>query len=161
MNEHRTIGVRARTPVAALLAASTLALAGCGTMPSDRTLSGAGIGAGAGAIVGAVTPLSVVSGTVLGALAGGLTGALTSPSQVDLGRPAWKQGAADPSPGGTSTVSSIQSNLTRLGYAPGPADGRLGPQTREAIRAYEKDHGLLVDGRASPELAAHLQRDAG
>jgi hypothetical protein len=46
-----------------------LGLAGCGTNTSDRALSGAGIGAATGA----------------------LTGAVTTPSQVDLGRPIWRQ----------------------------------------------------------------------
>jgi hypothetical protein len=74
---------------AVILLAGSLALAGCGTQPSDRILSGAGIGAGAGAVLGAVTGLTVVQGAVIGAAAGGLTGALADPDRVNLGPPIW------------------------------------------------------------------------
>jgi hypothetical protein len=38
-------------------------------------------------------------------------------------------------------VSELQQRLTRAGYYHGSIDGVLGPQTQEAIRAYEQDHG--------------------
>lgn len=72
------------------LAAGALLLAGCGTSPSDRALSGAGLGAGAGAAVGAITGGSVIGGAVLGGAAGAAAGALTDRKDVDLGKPAWK-----------------------------------------------------------------------
>jgi len=58
-------------------------LAACGTAPSDRALSGAGIGAGIGLIGGP-------PGVVIGAAAGGVVGAVTRPDQIDLGRPVWR-----------------------------------------------------------------------
>ncbi|MDX1514971.1 MAG: peptidoglycan-binding domain-containing protein [Gammaproteobacteria bacterium] len=143
--------------------ALALALGGCGTTPEERGLSGAGVGAGAGAIVGAVTGLSVVQGALLGATAGGLTGALTKKDQIDLGEPAWKrsQNSAKAAGTGNGTVARIQSGLARLGYDPGEIDGAFGPRTEQAIRKYQKDHGLLVDGRPTPELAAHIGRQSG
>ena len=54
-------------------------------------------------------------------------------------------------------VSRVQAGLQRLGYNPGPIDGVQGSQTTSAIRAYQRDYGLLVDGRASYELAAHIE----
>jgi len=66
------------------------ALSACGTNPGDRALSGAGIGAAAGAVIGAPFGAPAL-GAAVGAAAGGATGALTTPSQVDLGRPAWRQ----------------------------------------------------------------------
>ncbi|MBI2994729.1 MAG: peptidoglycan-binding protein [Gammaproteobacteria bacterium] len=93
----------------------------------------------------------------MGAAAGAVTGAVTNESQINLGQPAWKQGAAGKPPVTSSTVAEIQSGLVRLGYNPGPVDGVLGSRTREAIRAYQRDRGLLVDGQATPELAAHIQ----
>jgi len=36
-------------------------------------------------------------------------------------------------------------------------DGVYGERTRNAIRAYQVDYGLLVDGQASPELAEHIR----
>lgn len=54
------------------------------------------------------------------------------------------------------TVASVQERLNELGYNAGRADGRMGPHTRSAIRAYQRDRGLLADGRATPQLAGHL-----
>jgi peptidoglycan hydrolase-like protein with peptidoglycan-binding domain len=136
----------------------TLTLAACGSTQEDRGLSGAGIGAAAGAVVGAVTGLTIVEGVLIGAVAGGATGLLTDKSQVDLGEPAWKKGAKAQPNAGEDTVRNIQAGLGKLGYDPGPADGRFGPKTRDAIRKYQERNKLLVDGQASPELWAHIQQ---
>jgi peptidoglycan hydrolase-like protein with peptidoglycan-binding domain len=149
-----------------VLVASLAAAAGCGTTTQDRGMSGAGIGAAAGAIIGAVTGLSVVEGAVLGAVGGGLTGALTKPSQVNMGDPAWKQsstaqaapatqatpaapqtGAAQPNL--NQAVSNLQSQLAARGYDPGPIDGVMGERTRAAIRAYQRDRQMPIDGQVS------------
>ncbi len=148
------------------VAAVALLLSACGSTTEDRALSGSGIGAAAGAIVGAVTGLSVLEGAVIGALAGGLTGALTTEDSIDLGKPAWKsersgESAASGGATGTQVVRNIQGGLSDLGYAPGPVDGVAGPQTAEAIRRYQGDHDLLIDGRASAELATHIEVQAG
>ncbi len=44
-------------------------------------------------------------------------------------------------------VRRIQERLARLGYRPGPVDGRLGMKTRMAIRQFQKDRGLPATGR--------------
>lgn len=133
------------------LVAATLAVSACGSTKEDRTVSGAGLGAGVGAVVGAVTGLSVLEGAALGAVAGGATGLLTDENDVSLGDPVWKQGSSD-------LAREIQTDLVRLGYDPGPVDGKPGPKTREAISRYQQDHMLLVDGKASPELAQHIRQ---
>ncbi|HWA00595.1 MAG TPA: lytic murein transglycosylase [Caulobacterales bacterium] len=46
-------------------------------------------------------------------------------------------------------VRELQRRLTRLGYHPGRADGRIGPDTRAAIREFERRHGMEVRGRAT------------
>ena len=58
--------------------AMVLVLAGCGTRPGDRALSGAAIGAGAGAIIGAATG-TPATGAAIGAAAGAAIGGLTDP----------------------------------------------------------------------------------
>ena len=44
-------------------------------------------------------------------------------------------------------VEAVQRRLTELGYEPGPADGLMGPRTRDAIRALQGDRGLPRSGR--------------
>ncbi len=154
-----------RTAVSMVLV--SVVLAGCGNTRTDRGVSGAGIGAGVGAAIGAVTGLSVAQGALLGAVAGGATGALTSKDQVNLGDPAWKQNEPQAAPANTAyapqaatrqTVADIQALLQRIGLYGGSIDGLYGPQTQAAIRTYQQQNGLLVDGVASPALLTHLQQ---
>jgi hypothetical protein len=42
-----------------------------------------------------------------------------------------------------SRVAELQSRLARAGYYHGTIDGILGPATRRAIRAYERNHGYV------------------
>jgi len=77
-----------RTNAAVVIIA--LALSGCGHTVPERTLSGAGVGAAAGAVIGAFAG-SPATGAAIGAAVGGVTGAVTRPSQVDLGKPIWRQ----------------------------------------------------------------------
>jgi uncharacterized membrane protein len=72
-----------------LCLAGALLLAGCGTQPADRALSGAAIGAAGGAVVGALVGAPGI-GAAIGAGVGATTGAATSPSNVDLGKPVWR-----------------------------------------------------------------------
>ncbi len=76
----------------ALVVGMAFALSACGQNRGDRALSGGLIGAGGGAAIGAIAGGG--PGAAIGALAGGAagaaTGALTSPSDVNLGRPAWR-----------------------------------------------------------------------
>ena len=61
--------------------------------------------------------------------------------------------AAAPDP----LVRSTQSELIRLGYLRGAADGFAGEKTRSAIAAFEQGSGLPADGNPSPMLLARLQ----
>jgi len=165
-----------------VLAVSTpLVLAACGDTTEDRAVSGAGIGAASGAVIGAVTGIGPVGGAFLGAAVGGAAGALTDSSQVNLGQPAWRSGSSSssaPPPASTSaapapapgtqvaslppetptssydptTVRNIQAGLQRLGYDPGPADGNFGSRTDTAIRRYQQDNHLPVDGVPTASL---------
>ena len=154
-----------RKCVVLLTVGAPLLLAGCGITQGDRALSGAGLGAATGAVVGAVTPLTPVGGALLGAAVGGATGALTTPSDVNLGKPVWRQTAsANPPPPRTggmatmdpATVRNVQAELQRRGYDVGPVDGRLGPRTEAAIREYQQRNGLPVDGMPAPSLVDYM-----
>lgn len=91
-----------------------------------------------------MTGIGPATGAVIGGVAGGATGVLTTPSQVNVGKPVYKS-----STGGGAMVHDIQAGLRRLGYDPGAVDGRMGPKTDAAIRKYQQDNGLTVDGQPS------------
>jgi osmotically inducible lipoprotein OsmB len=71
----------------------SLALAGCGTSPGDRGLSGGLLGAGTGAAIGAMTG-SAATGALIGGLGGAAIGMLTSSDTINLGEPAWHHTAS-------------------------------------------------------------------
>lgn len=53
-------------------------------------------------------------------------------------------------------VLNVQKLLARLGYNAGTADGRFGPQTREAVIAFQKEAGLPETGTIDKELLKAL-----
>ncbi len=53
-------------------------------------------------------------------------------------------------------VVRVQAALMRLGYYNGDIDGLLGPQTRSAITAYQKAHGLPQTGRMDIDTLTKL-----
>jgi len=56
-------------------------------------------------------------------------------------------------------VKTIQKRLTELGYAPGEPDGIHGLKTYNAIRKYQENNGLAIDGLPSRELLRkHLSK---
>lgn len=75
--------------MAVLVVASTLLVAGCGSSPGDRALSGGVMGAGVGALAGAAVGMPL-TGAVFGGALGATAGALSDPSQIYLGKPVWR-----------------------------------------------------------------------
>ncbi|MEQ8397631.1 peptidoglycan-binding domain-containing protein [Thalassobaculum sp.] len=55
-------------------------------------------------------------------------------------------------------IRSIQATLTERGYQPGPSDGVMGQATINAIRTYQTDAGLPVDGVADAALLASFDK---
>ncbi len=55
----------------------------------------------------------------------------------------------------------VQEALARRGYYTGQVDGVIGPQTRSAIREFQRDNGLAVTGRITPELLETLGNGNG
>jgi peptidoglycan hydrolase-like protein with peptidoglycan-binding domain len=76
---------------------------------------------------------------------------------------------SNPSPSPSSPEATSQINLTRdekrelqrrlrdAGYDPGPIDGLPGERTLRAIRSYQSDFGLAVDGLVSREILEDLR----
>ena len=54
-------------------------------------------------------------------------------------------------------LSRAQSLLAELGYVTGPADGMMGPKTREAIRNFQQMAGLSITGQVDNELLKTLE----
>ena len=54
----------------------------------------------------------------------------------------------------------IQKTLTRLGYAVGKPDGRLGSRTREAIRDFQRRRGIIPDGYPNERMLEALRKSA-
>lgn len=75
--------------MAAVLLVSALVLAGCGTTPGERAISGGAIGAAGGAAAGALVG-APGAGALIGGGIGAAAGASTTPNQIYLGRPAWQ-----------------------------------------------------------------------
>ena len=69
----------------------------------------------------------------------------SSPYGYDYGysrEPAYGYDYRDRYRGGSSVVA-LQRQMARAGYYHGAIDGIMGPETRRAVRAYERSHGAL------------------
>lgn len=54
-------------------------------------------------------------------------------------------------------VKVLQERLVDVGYTLS-IDGKFGPATLEAVKAYQADHGLVVDGKVGPLAWARLNK---
>ncbi len=87
---------------------------------------------------------------------------------IVVDRPEWRSGkpaktaAAVAEPGrtldGPARIRRIQELLKRLGYDVGPADGKMGNRTANAIRLFQLQAGLPVNGQASDTVLRLLER---
>lgn len=57
------------------------------------------------------------------------------------------------------TDRDVQRALRAAGYYTGSIDGKIGPMTDKAIRKFQKDHGLKVDGILGPRTKRALVRN--
>ena len=55
------------------------------------------------------------------------------------------------------TIKQIQCLLEYLGYEPGEIDGANGPNTRDAVKAFQRAEGLTVDGIAGEQTQIRLK----
>lgn len=56
------------------------------------------------------------------------------------------------------TKEDIQTALKNAGYYNGEIDGKVGPKTRAAIKAFQEDMGLKVDGVAGKQTKEKLHK---
>ncbi|MDN7132765.1 lytic murein transglycosylase [Halomonas sp. MC140] len=57
-------------------------------------------------------------------------------------------------------VKELQRELNRTGYSAGGADGVMGPNTRQGLRNFQRDQGLIPDGFATQALLDQLRNRA-
>jgi peptidoglycan hydrolase-like protein with peptidoglycan-binding domain len=62
-------------------------------------------------------------------------------------------------PDAPTPETEVQAGLTMRGFYVGAVDGRIGERTRAAIRQYQREANLPVDGQVTPELAERLRDD--
>ena len=89
--------------------------------------------------------------------------------QQTLEEHAWDRGVRPPTPtlvGRASldqpshhilTAREIQQALHKTGFYQGPVDGKIGPNTRVAIKAFQAAHNLTADGVAGTKTMAALE----
>jgi peptidoglycan hydrolase-like protein with peptidoglycan-binding domain len=99
----------------------------------------------------------VVAAGLTGLVAAGLIAMAAPAPLVAAGLPMETPVEEMPPQMARAHVIGIQEELLAHGYRPGRIDGELGSATRNAIRAYQRDAGLAVNGVASKELLEHLK----
>lgn len=62
------------------------------------------------------------------------------------------------SPVNGDDVFALQERLTELGYDAGRPDGGFGPQTEKALRDFQRDYGLVIDGICGPATVRSLRQ---
>ena len=109
-------------------------------------------------------PRSLFAGAIAGlVLSAAGAGAAPPAAALDVGPPLPVRSGTgtsvdDMAPGiRRAYIVGIQEELVAHGYRAGAADGVVGRKTRGAIRRYQRDAGLPVDGEATKELLDHLK----
>lgn len=58
-------------------------------------------------------------------------------------------------------VKQVQEKLSSQGYDPGPADGKMGPKTQQALKKLQEDRSLKTSGQLDQQTLATLGLDQG
>lgn len=68
-----------------------------------------------------------------------------------------KRGGASQASGvGSQTIKQVQQKLAEKGMDVGPADGRIGPKTRSAVKKFQQDNGIQATGQLNRQTLAAL-----
>ncbi len=74
--------------------------------------------------------------------------------QIEIPRAGEAIGPQSPS----AKIIQLQKALKALGFKIGPADGQYGPKTTKAIKKFQKQRGLEVDGLVGPRTAREINK---
>ncbi|MBH0237445.1 peptidoglycan-binding protein [Methylobrevis albus] len=81
-------------------------------------------------------------------------------NEVEIANPAWMLPPASVAASDGDLIARAQALLAAQGFSPGPADGKMGRRTRDAIVAFQKQRGLPETGVADAALVAALAERA-
>jgi zinc D-Ala-D-Ala carboxypeptidase len=56
-------------------------------------------------------------------------------------------------------LDSVQKALSQLGFDPGKIDGKDGPNTQKAVRAFQAHASIKIDGIVGPETRGALVKE--
>ena len=59
-------------------------------------------------------------------------------------------------PAGRASTRDIQQALKNAGFYQGSVDGKMGPKTRQAVKEFQRVHGLQDDGKVGKQTWAKL-----
>ena len=90
------------------------------------------------------------------------SGNLNSP-QTSASAPATQSSRAMTSPVNASEdqIKAVQQQLKTAGDYKGSVDGKMGPEMKQALEQFQKQHGLQATGALDQETLAALQSNAG
>ena len=79
--------------------------------------------------------------------------------------PAQAQAATQPATTGSTSpnpkLMAAQRALAKIGYGPVSIDGKMGTETRNAIKSFERDRNLPETGELGPQVVRALQQMTG
>jgi peptidoglycan hydrolase-like protein with peptidoglycan-binding domain len=142
---------------AAVLGAALMVLAGCGSSAKPKTTKATTTTLSRTAATTTTLPSSALSTATSTTLAPAPITSVTSavtPTTVGY-TPEPATGALKKGYSGTR-VAALQTKLKALGYDPGPADGKFGDKTVAAVKKFQTDKNLTVDGIAGNQTLTAL-----